>query len=134
MGIASENGTKSTPNDVPRLILAILTSGFRDLAEAFDHIHALKVEQKKLVAALRSVTGTPDFRPEQHSDVLDLLTKVTITGILWDGLFLSHCPVHVTRSVGKRPRYELAIAQHRRFIQACRERGTVSCARFRKRC
>ncbi|KAJ4509196.1 hypothetical protein HRR78_006098 [Exophiala dermatitidis] len=49
----------------------------KDLAEAFDHIHALKVEQKKLVAALRSVTGTPDFRPEQHSDVLDLLTKYT---------------------------------------------------------
>ncbi|KAL2441617.1 Transcription regulator galc [Exophiala dermatitidis] len=46
-----------------------------DLAESLDRIHALKEEQKKLLAALRSVTGSPDFDAQQHGDVLAILSK-----------------------------------------------------------
>ncbi|KAL2410635.1 hypothetical protein ABEF95_001037 [Exophiala dermatitidis] len=74
-----ERNKKSGPRC--RLIeLVILILGLRDLAESLDRIHALKEEQKQLLAALRSVTGSPDFDAQQHGDVLAILSKSVQAG------------------------------------------------------
>ncbi|OAP58456.1 hypothetical protein AYL99_07546 [Fonsecaea erecta] len=47
----------------------------KDLAESLDRISFLEEENAQLVAALRSVAERPDFRPEENTRILQLLTK-----------------------------------------------------------
>jgi hypothetical protein len=55
----------------------------RDLAESLDRIGSLEGENSKLLNALRAMKERPDFQPEEHTDIMDILAKVpTLTSPL----------------------------------------------------
>ena len=50
----------------------------RDLVESLERITTLEEENQALVNALRSVTASPGFDTNEHSEVMQILQKVSM--------------------------------------------------------
>lgn len=56
--------------------LTINKSLDRDLSDSLERIDLLEGENQVLLSSLRSLTASPFFQPTEHSDIVDLLSKV----------------------------------------------------------
>ena len=48
----------------------------RDLADSLERIDLLEGENQILLSSLRSLAASPSFQPSEHSDIVDMLSKV----------------------------------------------------------
>jgi hypothetical protein len=55
---------------------AITLTTCRDLAESLDRVDMLQDENLKLRNVMFDITQRPGFRPEENTDLLDVLAKV----------------------------------------------------------
>jgi hypothetical protein len=54
----------------------------KDLAESLDRVDLLELENRQLLDFLRTMSERPDFRSEDHTDVLQILDRVSAVSIL----------------------------------------------------